>query len=67
MMTSMGEEKDHKPEILMHYNATKKGDDALDKLVREHTCTRPTRSWPLTLFLNLTGVAFVLWLLKYPN
>jgi len=40
--TCMGEEKDHKPEILMHYNATKR-DDILDLLVREHTCVRPTR------------------------
>jgi hypothetical protein len=37
--TWMGEEKDHKPEIIMHYNATKSGFDFLDKLVREHTCT----------------------------
>ena len=55
----------------MHYNATKRGDDILDKLVREHTCTRSTRHWPLTLFLNLIGVAcvdaFVLWMLKNPN
>ena len=68
--TCMGEEKDHKANILMHYNATKR-DDVLDKLVREHTCTKPTRRWPLTLFLNLIGVAcvdaFVLWMLKYPN
>jgi hypothetical protein len=35
----MGEEKDHKPEIIMHHNATKSGFDFLDKLVREHTCT----------------------------
>jgi hypothetical protein len=32
----MGEEKDHKPEIIMHYNATKSGVDILDKLVREY-------------------------------
>jgi len=55
----------------MHYSATKRGDDILDKLVWEHTCTRSTRHWPLTLFLNLTGiacvVAFVLWMLKNPN
>jgi len=57
--TCMGEEKDHKTEILMHYNATKRGDDILDKFVREHTCMRPTRCWPLTLFLNLIGVACV--------
>jgi hypothetical protein len=31
----MGEEKDHKPEIMMQYNATKSGVGFLDKLVRE--------------------------------
>jgi len=31
----MGEEKDHKPEIIMHYNATKSGVDILDKLVQD--------------------------------
>ena len=55
----------------MQYNATQKGVDILDYLVREHTCTRSTRHWPLTLFLNLIDVAcvnaFVLWILKYPN
>jgi hypothetical protein len=29
----MGEEKDHKPEIIMHNNATKSKVDVLDKLV----------------------------------
>jgi len=33
--TWMGEEKDHKPEIMMQYNATKSGVGILDKLVRE--------------------------------
>jgi len=28
----MGEEKDHTPEITMHYNATKSGVDVLDSL-----------------------------------
>ena len=69
--TNMGEEKDHKPDIIMQYNATKSGDDVQDKLVREYTCTRSTRHWPLTLFLNLIGVACVnasvLWMLKYPT
>jgi len=67
----MGEEKDHKPEIVMQYNAAKSGADILDKLVREYTCMRSTRRWPLKPFLNLLDVAcvnaFVLWMLKYPN
>ena len=69
--TCMGEEKDHKPEIIMHHNATKSGVDVLDKLVREYICMRSTRHWPLKLFLNLIDVAavtaFVLWMLKYSN
>ena len=68
--TRMGEENDHKPEIIMHYNATKCGVDVLDKDVREYTGTRSMRCWPLKLF-NLIDVVsanvFVLWMLKYPN
>ena len=33
--TCMGEEKDHKPEIIMHYNAAKRGVDVLDKLLKD--------------------------------
>jgi hypothetical protein len=43
MMTRMGEEKDHKPKIIMHNNATKSGFDILEQLVTERTCTRSTR------------------------
>ena len=68
--TCMGEEKDHKPEIIMHYNATKCEVDVLDKHVREYTCMRSMTCWPLKL-LNLNddvcANAFVLWMLKYPN
>jgi hypothetical protein len=32
----MGEEKDHKPEVIMHCNATKGGTDILDKLEGIH-------------------------------
>ena len=68
--TCMGEEKDYKPEIIMHYNATKCGVDVLDKDVMEYSCTRSMRYWPLKLF-NLMDVVsanvFVLWMLKYLN
>ena len=57
--TCMGEEKDHKPEIIMHYNATKNGADILDKLVRKCTCRRSTRHWHLKLFLNFIDTACV--------
>jgi hypothetical protein len=64
----MGEEKDHKPKIIMYYNATKSGIDILDKLVREYTCTRSTSSRNLELFLSLIAAVcvrtFILWMLK---
>jgi hypothetical protein len=64
----IGEKKDHKPKVIMHYNATKSGIDILDKLVREYTCTRSTSSRNLELFLSLTAATcvrtFILWMLK---
>ena len=66
--TCMGEEKDHKPKVIMHYNATKSWIHILDKLVREYTCTRSTSSRNLELFLSLIAAtclsAFILWMLK---
>jgi len=66
--TSMVEEEDHKPKVITHYNATKSGNDILDKLVRENTCTRSTSSRNLELFLSLIAAtcvsAFILWMLK---
>ena len=41
--TCLGEEKDHKPNIIMHNNATKSGFDILEQLVMESTCTISTR------------------------
>ena len=64
----MGDEKDHKCEI-MHYNATKSGDNILDKLVTEYTCMR-SRCWPLKLFKLIDAVcgnAFALRMLIYPT
>jgi len=50
------------------YNATKSGNDILDKLVREYTCTRSTSSRNLELFPRLIAAtcvsAFILWMLK---
>ena len=43
----MGEEKDHKCEIVMQNNATKSGFDILVKVVRECTCKRSTKQWCL--------------------
>jgi hypothetical protein len=67
--TCMGEEKDHNPKVITHYNATQVGlIDILDKLVREYTCTRSTSSRNMELFLSLIAAtcisAFILWMLK---
>jgi hypothetical protein len=69
-MTAMGEEKYHKPKIIMQ-NVIKSALDVPNQLVRDCTCMRSTRYWCLKLFCSLIDVAcvnaFVLWMLKYPN
>ena len=54
-----------KPDIILHYNATKGGVDNLDKLVGTYSCRRKTGRWPLAVFHNVLDVsaynAFVLW------
>ncbi|XP_031134023.1 piggyBac transposable element-derived protein 4-like [Sander lucioperca] len=54
-----------KPEIVLHYNATKGGVDNLDKLVATYSCRRKTARWPLAVFHNVLDVsaynAFVIW------
>jgi len=60
MMTrARASKQNHKPEIIMHYNATKSGFDILDKLMREYTSTTATRHRLLKLFLSLISVTFV--------
>ena len=69
--TCIRKDKDHKPEIIMHYNINKSEFDVLDKLVKEHTYKISIRRCPLKLFLKMIDVAcvnaFVLWMLKYTN
>ncbi|KAK1124279.1 hypothetical protein K0M31_006651 [Melipona bicolor] len=40
-----------------NYNATKNGVDVLDKVVREYSCRRCTRRWPLSLFMHFIDIA----------
>ena len=47
-MTVVGTLRKNKPESPALFCS---GDDILDKLVREYTCTRSTRCWTLWLFL----------------
>lgn len=49
----------NKPEIIMFYNKTKAGVDALDEKCSLYSTSRRTRRWPMALFhaiLNITGV-----------
>uniref|UniRef100_A0A3Q3KRH5 PiggyBac transposable element-derived protein domain-containing protein n=1 Tax=Monopterus albus TaxID=43700 RepID=A0A3Q3KRH5_MONAL len=54
-----------KPEIIMHYNATKGAVDNLDKLVTVYSCKRGTLRWPLAIFFDMLDIsaynAFVVW------
>lgn len=65
------ENNNYKPNIINYYNSTKSGVDVLDKILREYTCRRCTRRWPLSLFLHYIDIAaynaFVLWQLKNPD
>ena len=65
------EGEDQKPEIIMHYNATKSGVDNLDHLCTLYTCRRKVNRWPVVLFGNCIDVgavaAFVIWIAKNPS
>lgn len=53
------DEKTKKPEIIMFYNSTKAGVDALDEKCATYSTSRRTRRWPMTLFrciLNISDV-----------
>ena len=41
------EGEDRKPEIILHYNATKSGVDNLDHLCTLYTCRRKVNRWPV--------------------
>jgi hypothetical protein len=63
--------KGNKPEIILHYNATKSGVDNLDHLVTTYTCKRKIKRWPMTVFFNILDcaavAAFVVWSSKFPD
>lgn len=66
-----GLEDNYRPEIISYYNSTKDSVSTLDKLLKEYSCRRSTKHWPLSLFLNYVDVAaynaFVIWLVKNPT
>ncbi|XP_043257548.1 piggyBac transposable element-derived protein 4-like [Colletes gigas] len=65
-----GPEDNYKPEIISYYNSTKNGVNTFNALLREYSCRRATRRWPLSLFLNYVDMAaynaFVVWVTKNP-
>ena len=64
-------EQVHKPEINLHYNATKSGMDNLDHLSTIYTTRRKVNRWPVVLFGNCIDVgavaAFITWLVNFPE
>ncbi|XP_031336270.1 piggyBac transposable element-derived protein 4-like [Photinus pyralis] len=64
-------EENKKPEIILHYNATKGAVDTLGKMVAEYSCNRQLKRWPAVLFMNLIDIAainaFVVWIKLHPE
>lgn len=48
-----------KPEIIMFYNTTKGGVDALDEKCTIYSAQRRSRRWPLTIFYALLNISLV--------
>lgn len=64
-----GEQTAYKPQVILDYNDQKGAVDTLDKMVKEYSCHRNTKRWPLVLFFNFIDIAginaFVLYVDKY--
>ena len=62
---------DHKPEIILYYNATKSGVDNMDHMATIFSCKRKTNRWPMVLFYNMIDVAviaaFMVWMTLHPD
>lgn len=48
-----------KPEVILHYNATKGGTDSFDQLCHSYTTSRSTRRWPMRFFFGMLDQAVV--------
>ncbi|KAJ8386982.1 hypothetical protein AAFF_G00161590 [Aldrovandia affinis] len=48
---------DHKPNMILDYNATKGGVDNLDKVTGTYSTKRMTARWPLVIFFNIIDVS----------
>lgn len=53
------ENVNRKPEIILFYNDTKAGVDAIDQMCRHYTAKIASRRWPLVVFFNMLDVAAV--------
>ena len=60
-----------KPSVITDYNKSKSGVDTLDQLVKNYTCKRITKRWPLLIFYWMLDVASynssVCFMLNQPN
>lgn len=56
--------------MILRYNECKGAVDTVDKEIKEYSCKRGTRRWPLVLFLNMIDIAaknaYVLYTTKFP-
>lgn len=52
-----GEDKKMKPSMIVDYNKTKGGTDAMDQMLGNYTSHRKTRRWTEAVFYNLIDVA----------
>ncbi|XP_065093400.1 piggyBac transposable element-derived protein 4-like [Ochlerotatus camptorhynchus] len=61
----------HKPNIVLHYNASKAGVDTLDQVTRDTSCARITYRWPVRLFWDILDIAlynsYIIFITKYPD
>ena len=51
------ENEPFKPDMILHYNATKGGVNTLDQLVKNYTGKRVTKRWPMIIFYWMLDVA----------
>ena len=60
-----------KPNIILHYNATKGAVDTMDQMVKHYSSRRATRRWPLAIFQNMLDIAalnaYIVWTKLYPD
>ncbi|GFR78630.1 PiggyBac transposable element-derived protein 4, partial [Elysia marginata] len=52
-------ENNGKPEILMAYNKTKGGVDAMDQMAHTFTVKQKTKRWPLVIFFNIIDLSSI--------